>query len=83
MEELGDVSHDGLLVRSLHVHILRVQELGDAELGVSHDEGGLQPDLVAHMAHGLDVDQAWSGKYFLSSHLIFLLTNIFKFSYNQ
>ena len=58
VEELGDVGHDGLLVRSLHVHILRVQELHDPELRGSHQEGGLQPHGVAHVAHRLNVDQA-------------------------
>ena len=67
VEELSDVGHDGLLVRTIHIHILRVQQLGDAQLSVSHKEGGLQPHCVAHMAHGLDVDQAWDIKMCLLS----------------
>ena len=58
MEELRNVGHDGLLIGAVHINILRVEELGDPELSISHQEGSLQPHGVAHMAHGLNVNQA-------------------------
>ena len=58
VKELRNVGHDGLLIRAVHVNILWVKELGDPELRVSHQKGGLQPHSVAHMPHGLNVDQA-------------------------
>ena len=36
MEELSNVGHDGLLVGSLHVHVLRIQQPGNAKLRVSN-----------------------------------------------
>ena len=76
MEELRYVGHDGLLIWTLNIHILGVKKLGNSKLTVRDNEGGFQSDFVAHMAHGLNVDQAWGRKYFLSSHLIFF-TKIF------
>ena len=64
MKELRNVSHDGLLIGAVHVNILRVKELGNPELSVSHQEGGLQPHSIAHMAHGLDVDHACGTRNF-------------------
>ena len=67
VKELSDVGHDGLLVRTVHIHILRVEQLSYAELGVSHHEGGLETSSVTDVSHGLDINN--SCKYLiLSSH---------------
>ena len=36
MKELGNVSHDRLFIRTLHVDVLRVQESGNSEVRVSN-----------------------------------------------
>ena len=65
MKELCDVGHDGLLVRTVNVHILRVQELSDPELSVSHHECSLETGSVTDVSHGLDINN--SCKYHISS----------------
>ena len=39
MKELGNVSHDRLFIRTLHIDVLRVQESGNSEFRVSNLKG--------------------------------------------
>ena len=70
MEELSDVGHDGLLVRTINIHILRVEELSNAELSVSHHEGGLEPGSVTDVSHGLDINNSCKYHILVSSFII-------------
>ncbi len=45
VKELGDVGHDGLLVRVLHIHVFRVNQAGDTQVNLGHVEGRLQPGV--------------------------------------
>ena len=58
MKELCDVGHDGLLVRTININVLRVEELSDAELSVSHHEGSLETGAVTDVSHGLDINHS-------------------------
>ena len=66
VKELCDVGHDGLLVRTIHVHVLRVEQLSDAELSVSHHEGGLETGSVTDVSHGLDINNSCNYTILLS-----------------
>ena len=72
MEELCDVGHDGLLIRTLDIHILGVKKLGNSKLTVRDNEGGFQSDFVAHMAHGLNVDQTCKTEWINNCLLVYL-----------
>lgn len=62
MQELGDVSHDGLLIGGLDVHILRIQKPGDSKLDLGDVEGGLQPRGVGLALHRGQVDTAFGNR---------------------
>merc|ERR1719192_2846279 len=60
MKELRNVGHDRLLVRTLHVNVLRVQKPGDSQFSVRNREGSFESNEVGLVSHGFEIDDAWS-----------------------
>ncbi len=58
VEPVGDVGHEAALVGLGHVaHVLRVQQLGDADLAVGDVKGQLHVAAAVRLVQGVVVDQ--------------------------
>jgi len=59
VEKLGDVGHDGFIIRFRDVDVLRVEKAGDTQVGLGSMEGSLQPHMIGGVAVGVSIDSVW------------------------
>ncbi len=59
VQELGDVGHDGLLIRTLNVNIFWIDETSYAKVNFSYIESRVQSGQVRLLDHRVNISDAW------------------------